>query len=89
MSRARDDRDDELKRLREQLHELQLKQEELIEEAKHEAVRNYTANRGGGAALGLNQQTSQHNVYQYNTHGIDGSRNPSGFLMMHLSLIHI
>ena len=82
MSRARDDRDDELTRLREQLHELQLKQEELIEEAKHEAVRNYTAtaNRNGGAALGFNQQTSQPNVNQYNTHGIDGSRNPSGFL---------
>ena len=80
MSRTRDDRDEELKFLREQLHDLQLKQEEMIEEAKHEALRNYTANRE--AALGVNQPTSQHNVNEYNTHGIDGSRTPSGFLMM-------
>ena len=80
MSRAGIDREDELTRLREQLHELQLKQEEMIEEAKHEALRNYTANRE--AAIGLNQQPSQQNVNQYNTHGIDGSRTTSGFLMM-------
>ena len=45
MSKARDDRDDELMKLRDQLQKLQLKQEEMIEEAKQEAVRNYTANR--------------------------------------------
>ena len=80
MSRTRDDRDDELKLLREQLHDLQLKQEEMIEEAKQEALRNYTANRE--AAIGRNQQPSQPNVNEYNTHGIDGSRTTSGFLMM-------
>ena len=52
MRRTRDDREDELKFLRDQLHDLQLKQEEMIEEAKQEAVRNYTANRE--AAIGRN-----------------------------------
>ena len=54
----------------------------MIEEAKQEAVRNYTANRDGGATLKLNQQTSQQNVNQYYNHGIDGSRNQSCILMM-------
>ena len=54
----------------------------MIQEAKHEAVRNYTANRDGGATLKLNQQTSQQNVNQYYNHGIDGSRNQSCILMM-------
>ena len=80
MSGTRDDRDDELKFLREQLHDLQLKQEEMIEEAKQEALRNYTASRE--AETGLNPQRSQQNVNEYNTHGIDGSRTTSGFLMM-------
>ena len=62
MSRARDDRDEEMMKLKDQLRELQLKQEEMIEGAKQEAIRDFTANRVGGATLGLNPQTSQQNV---------------------------
>ena len=47
MSKARKDRDDAMIKLRAQLREIQLKQEEMIEEAKQEAIRNYTANRVG------------------------------------------
>ena len=49
-------------KLKDQLRELQLKQEEMIEGAKQEAIRDFTANRVGGATLGLNPQTSQQNV---------------------------
>ena len=96
MSRARDHRDEGMKklRLRDQLRDVQLKQEqqlrdleqkhdERIVEVKQEAIRDFTANRIGDVTLGLNPQTSQQNVnYQYNTQGIDASRNDSGFVMM-------
>ena len=94
MSNARDERDEEVDMLREQLRDLQMKQQERIEEAKQEArrdtIREYendrlltAANRIATCNVGSGTQTSEHNVnYQYHSPGMDVNRTGAGLMMM-------